>query len=432
MTSFLFAALFHAAASGVRAQTPPSDQAPPSYEEVLANPDDVKLNYRYALGQINRGQLRGASATLERVLMVDPDQTPSRLLHALVLVRLDNLTDAQREFAVLKAMTLPADMRATVDEYDRQLARQSKTTKVAGRLALGFEGDSNRNAGPSTGKALFLDQKLDLSGGSLRRSDSSMLGMAGFDLRQQLPGGGGHEAFAGYSYFRQDQRVQSSLDLQAHSVYAGLGINAMGFRFTPNGSFDNISLDRETLLVTEGGGLKVSRRLSSRIEGSVNFQGQYQDFRQTAAAGPMDERRGPMWDAGLGAQYEVTPTVRLNLTFDGVVKRAAKDYNGYQRYTAGFGQTWLIGRGFFMDGLVQAFWDRYDHADVAVSATKRSDDIYRARVSIGAPLASSGMLSGLVATVAVDYYHAHSNLPNYSYDNGKVMGMLNYRWEAYR
>src|SRR5690606_33117951 len=42
-------------------------------EQVLAAPDDLELNYRFAQTQIADGDLRGAMSTLERILLTRPE-----------------------------------------------------------------------------------------------------------------------------------------------------------------------------------------------------------------------------------------------------------------------------------------------------------------------------------------------------------------------
>src|SRR5437868_2059647 len=56
-----------------------------SYEDVLAHPDDIDLNFAFAQGQIQRAELRGAAATLERLLLINADLPRVRLLYAIVL-----------------------------------------------------------------------------------------------------------------------------------------------------------------------------------------------------------------------------------------------------------------------------------------------------------------------------------------------------------
>ena len=47
--------------------------APVSYQDVLADPDNLELNLRFARTQVAQGNVRGAAATLERILLIDPD-----------------------------------------------------------------------------------------------------------------------------------------------------------------------------------------------------------------------------------------------------------------------------------------------------------------------------------------------------------------------
>ena len=93
-----------AQASGHRAALQPTDAV--TYEQVLADPDNVELNFRYARAQVARGDLRGASATLERILMTDPSLAQARLFHAIVLLRLDSLQDASRELTLIRGLEI--------------------------------------------------------------------------------------------------------------------------------------------------------------------------------------------------------------------------------------------------------------------------------------------------------------------------------------
>ncbi len=93
-----------AAAARARRALEPHDAV--TLADVFANPDNLDLNFRYAKAQIARGDLLGAAATLERILLINPDLTRARLLYGIVLFRLDlkarlprrHRTDAVAEF----------------------------------------------------------------------------------------------------------------------------------------------------------------------------------------------------------------------------------------------------------------------------------------------------------------------------------------------
>jgi hypothetical protein len=72
-----------------------------NYPDVLKDPDNIVLNFKYAQQQIRDNNVLGAAATLERILIIDPSIHKVRLLYAVVLFRLDNLIEAKRELTAL-------------------------------------------------------------------------------------------------------------------------------------------------------------------------------------------------------------------------------------------------------------------------------------------------------------------------------------------
>jgi Flp pilus assembly protein TadD len=75
------------------------DSGPPvTYADVLRDPDNIELNLRFARTRVNEGNVRGAAATLERILLIDPDLAQVRLFYGVVLYRLENLDEAEKEF----------------------------------------------------------------------------------------------------------------------------------------------------------------------------------------------------------------------------------------------------------------------------------------------------------------------------------------------
>ena len=97
-----------------------------SYADVLADPDDIAISYQWARRQVREGQLRGAAATLERILLLRPDLASVRLLYAVVLYRLDSLAEADRQLEILADGPLTVAERAEVARYQRTLRRASR------------------------------------------------------------------------------------------------------------------------------------------------------------------------------------------------------------------------------------------------------------------------------------------------------------------
>ena len=87
------------------------------FADVLANPDDIQLNFLWAQTQMADGRLTGAAATLERILLIQPELQRVRLMYALVLFRLGSLQEAESEFRLLRSQQRSAAMRKEIDAY---------------------------------------------------------------------------------------------------------------------------------------------------------------------------------------------------------------------------------------------------------------------------------------------------------------------------
>ena len=100
-----------------------------TYAEVLGNPDNIELNVRFALTQIRQGNVRGAGATLERILLIAPNIAEIRILYAVVLFRLDNLDEAEREMKMVLELPLSPELRGQIDDYLAQIETRRKRTR---------------------------------------------------------------------------------------------------------------------------------------------------------------------------------------------------------------------------------------------------------------------------------------------------------------
>ena len=68
--------------------------------------DDAKAGLALAREQIGSGDLSGAMATVERLMINHPDTNEAELLHASLLCRLDDRVGASSEFASLRKRNL--------------------------------------------------------------------------------------------------------------------------------------------------------------------------------------------------------------------------------------------------------------------------------------------------------------------------------------
>ena len=109
-----------AAVAGL-ASGPVRAAADPSFEQVLAAPDDVNLNFEYARAEARAGNLLNAAGALERILDQRPESSEARLFYVGVLLQLDDIQSSRGQLKLLKDADLTQLQRRQADEYSRRV-----------------------------------------------------------------------------------------------------------------------------------------------------------------------------------------------------------------------------------------------------------------------------------------------------------------------
>ena len=82
------------------------DPVPAELEALIAPSLEESSGVALARRQIADSDLLGAAATLERVMIADPEAIAARLLHAGVLCRLDDRAGARVQLSLLRGQTI--------------------------------------------------------------------------------------------------------------------------------------------------------------------------------------------------------------------------------------------------------------------------------------------------------------------------------------
>lgn len=411
------------------------DGEPVSYADVLRDPDNLQLNFRFARQQVRRGDVRGAAATLERILLVNPDLAQVRLFYAVVLYRLDTIDEAEREFRTVAALDLAADVRAEVDLYLARIKRQRQTTRYTASLTLGVHYDTNRPSAPRTGTRLVADFPVAVSG---EENDVGYLGIASFSVDHDLGYQDRHKLFGVVTYYHDEQVQQDTQDTQSFIVGAG-GIYRSPFwdiDVVPSVFRTHIRLSRETFFQDIGANLRFERDFTPRIKAFASTRISDQTFSPILETRTAQDRDGRQIEGMVGGRYVISPSMRISGDFLHFDKRAKARFFSYYRDQVRIEHTWLLGGGQFLLNLFSYQRDRYRKSDQAVSASKRRDDIFRYRLTYGAPLGfflgSGTLLRGLediTLSATGEWLRSHSNLDNFDFKNLKAQGLLTKTWQ---
>lgn len=407
-------------------------ERPIRYAEVLADPDNIDLNLRYAKTQMAQGDALGASATLERILLIDPNLPPVRLFYVLVLLRLERLEEAQRELARLRQEPLPDVIRADVDRYWREVRRQRQRTKLTARLTEGYQFDTNRNAAPSSKERFFSSSRTALTGTSRRRRDTSWIQLYSVEAAHDLGTQGGDQLVGGFDYYQAEQTVADDLDLHSFAGEAGTELHTPWVTFTPLAVLSHVLLSRETYFRSQGFKVKLARALTPRVQLTNETSWVREDFSGINESAAAAERRGDMTHASCEASAWVHPKMQLAVNLGYNRKHAKAGYYAYRGLELGGRHTWILPKGMYLLTSLTYSVDLYDEPDAALIARNRRDEQLVAATTYGVPLsllvpqgwAAREWLTDTSLALTFEQTRADSNLINYTYSNSKINGMV--------
>ncbi len=404
-----------------------------TYAEVLSDPDNLDLNYRWVLTQIQDGNLKGAAATLERMLLVRPKMVRMRMLYAVVLLKMGDFEHAQRELELLEPLPMNARSRAQLKGYQDQIRRNRKVYRSVLTLNVGAQTDSNRNSGPDSNQALVGNIRQSVGAASKKTADQGFSSILNLQVERDLGSQEDLKAVAGLTYFHAQQEDLENLDLQVAKFDLGFRLRRSGWELQPQLVADAIDLSREVYQRSFGAQLLGKLPLSNKLDLSMNLRSVYEDYDSTPDATTARDRSGYRTDFKLDLGFR--PRLDQRLTFKAGVSRksAQKTYFSLLGWQAGLNHLWVLPTGQFLISSVNLKREKYHRNQNSIGESRRRDFQTTAGLTLGIPLNSlwsqARMLRGMSLTLNTEVVHSRSNLPNNEYKNLKFGVSLTKRFE---
>jgi hypothetical protein len=403
-----------------------------SYAQVLEHPDDIELNFRWAQTQVEDGDLTGAAATLERILLLQPELPRVRMLYGAVLFRLGNLSEADREFARLERDGRPSD-HASIAEYRKRIRRASSPTHTTASLTAGTQHDTNRNTAPDSGNVLIGDIPFSLTSTNDKNGDGGWYSLLDLHLERDLGYQEDRKLIAGLSYYHSQQDDLDSYDVQAWNGELGLRLRQSEGSIQPRLFASIVDLSREKYLRAFGLELAATHTLSktATLWGHVRLS--HEDFDDIPEVPTASDRRGLRGEARLGSSFALAPRRRLDVDAAFVNKSADEDFQGYVGPELGASHLWIQRCGTFLIAELRATSEHYKHSQNLISGSSRRDLRTRGRLSFGVPLAlllgEDSAVADAVLSLTTELVVVDSNLTNFEYRNRRVGVSLSKRLE---
>jgi tetratricopeptide (TPR) repeat protein len=406
-----------------------------AFQAVLKDPGNLDKNVTYAKALIDEGDIEGAIAVLERLVLLFPDRAELHVTLGQLYQRIgSDAAAAQAYESAIQAPNTTPEVKAQAEALRDQSLGAASASHLTGSLFAGMQYQTNANAGPDSNRLLADDVLVDRPHGDRPRDDVS--GVLGFNL------------FHTYDFGRQDGMALESRLTGFSQLYAqnteldtirGAGQIGLGFapfpgdggffRLQPRGNFEVVSTDGEWLEGGGGPGLGMQFVFNDTLSLELGYDAIYRNYDHVGSLGDTEDYTGFEHQGIATLTWLARPGTTVIGSLGGRAadtRQSFLDYKGlqasvgvYQAYASPVSllpHDWLAG---FAAGY-EARW--YESPDDSIDDDiSRQDDIFQFDAVNTIPLSEDWSL-----TQQVQYLLDDSNLRNYSYDNLTVA--MSARW----
>ncbi len=410
--------------------------APVTFADVLANPGDVGLNFRFARQQVEAGDLTGAAVTLERILIAQPQLQDIRLFDAVVLYRLDDYLEAEAELERIPTEGLPEKLKAEVDKYLALIERRRRTTRFYAITGIGVQYDSNVTAAPSSERVSVLNVQFPVDGAE---DDMGYSARATFGLSRDMGTQIESDFIAEVTFFTREQANEDSQSTKLAFAKVGTEHHFGWGDLEPSLGLGWLELSHQTFYHALGPRLAAKRRLNKNflVRGETSFT--HEKFKGIAESRRAPDRTGNRFQYGVGIDYTLSAKNLLRVTSTYTKKNAKETFEEFDGVRIGATLTTLLFGDHFLQSGVAVGFRTYDVPDPFFSSRTRRDEFIQLRFAYGLPFSAitrrltgaepSDFFKDVLVVPSLEFYRQNSNITNFDYDNARVMLTLTKRFD---
>jgi hypothetical protein len=415
-----------------------SKQYDAAFQEMLRQPANLDVLFKFASLASQTGDLEGAISALERMLLINPNLPRVRLELGVLYFRL-NSYEVAREYlqGALKSPNVPPEVRTRAEQFIAQIDNRLQASHFHGELFVGMRYQSNANLGPATSSVQLFGQVANLNQAGVGTADWGVVST--MQLRHTYDFGTQDKAtletfFTGY-FNRQFQVSAANVSLADLTI---------GPRFQIlNSAFQDVTIKplfvggaiwvADTLYYGSwGGGVEVNAMLSDRLRNITTAVWRRHNNQDTSYLPTNSLFRGTEYSVNTVFPFDLTQVVSLFAS--GSAQRFLSDLAPWQSY-----QLWGLGGGMsfrFIDPALKTGlpwtislsasnqWWRYDAPDPTVNPNTyrdQSDFIMNLTLAIPFDERTTFSLSG-------GRFVRSATLPNYAFENNNVMFGISWRF----
>ncbi|MCE2516499.1 MAG: tetratricopeptide repeat protein [Alphaproteobacteria bacterium] len=383
-------------------------------EAVIDDPTNLEKNFTLLEEQTRTGDLLGASASLERILILDPDSKLARVLLSEVQFNLGNLTSAKFTLTELQNdNSTPAEMLVRVNTILDAITRAESQWRYSAAFSFNRGSAKNPRGASSSQTILLSDIEItnDASDDSEAFYDTMVMGKVSYALPSQSPRALEATAVAyhrDYLFYDPGDLTSLQLSMEYHQ------------RFEPpiivGTKISNVVVNEETYSTSTSGYGQISTSVVPKMNLTAFAETSHSNNFDTLARGSARDYNGFTNTVTVSASSEIfDQPVQLS----GSYSRADPEAEVYQNTSRSmsFSTSTTFTRAIIGLSAIRE-WVHYRIADSLVSATKREDVSSTGALNLTVPL-RQGESTSASLTAKASYSSVESSLSNYDKDSAE-------------
>ena len=393
-----------------------------AFLEMYQDIGDLDKTFHFAELAIAVGDLEGAIAALERMLIIDPDLPQVRMQLGTLYFQLRSYAMALTYLnAVLAHTEVPEDIKESAQALVTQIDALTSPHRFSGTVVAGVRYQSNANGGPMTNNIRLFGGNAILDDKYTHQPDWDVSVAGQFSYIYDFETEPSKVLETRLSVYSSKQDKQSQVDTTLAEVQFGptVGLTpqpGQALDIRPYVLVNDMALGGKDSFSGLGGGLDLNYKTS--MTSAWNLGGRYvdRDYDNVAEAGLEGPRTRLFAGKTFGLSSMTIGTVNLNAFNEDTDETSS----AYWEYGVQGTIQHILGTPFSFSpqpwtaSVTIGFYDKaYDEANPGVDAsTVRKDDTLRTSTSLVIPL---NFNISLLATAG--YTDVRSNLPNYTNEN---------------
>lgn len=426
-TLMLTAPAAHGASDAERTleEAMPSEAALARLKERIGREPD-NLDHCFAYAQMARAlrQPREAAWAYERMVQADPSLMRVKLELAMVYVEVGRYNEAIALFEEVLASRPPVNVEQNIRKVLAALEERRKNNIFGGSFSVGFNWDTNANAGPDSGNVTIVDTSIPLGAGAGQETD--LHAFTAFSLNHTYRGDlvEGKRRWQWNSsalLYGTEQDALDDLNIRLYSLRTGpeLFFPESQSRVAATASVAQIDLDGFDYLQNRKLEMTFETAMPPHLLLAYMPSYEYRNYINSEINTTYHDRSGDALQHSFSVKRPISEKALLEAVVALRYEHALQQYYANHQSITSLNYTRMLSDDLFLMSSAGYKLSKYDQPDLLISSRTREDNEYSLSLTLGKKL-NTEVTGDLIMSGGYQFRDVQSNIENYEYENHRV------------